>query len=402
MLVLTMSTLWDRRYQRVDFRAPVQVARRDDAENENAVSATAMNLSVAGIFVTAPEPPNVGTEVVCSVPLSGELRPLRGRVAWVRASPRGMGIEFIDLSTDDSRVLRETCGRDDRDDHPIRVWFEGLREPIGAKAVLTSQGIRLRAALPFLRMESVVRFAPADRVEEVHLGTLGDVRLVTSPGEPAVIEVDVSLKPPARGRVARPGSGWAPTDTVSGVAVRPSPTPTPTPETTGKLKLPSRRLVWALRWIAAGLILGAGVLVSLELWGRVPMPFLDVRVPAPPPAPPPAAAPKPAPAPAPALRAITPSPGRLFLPVDGSLEGLERLRLGDPPGVVITLPHATTPLATGEHPIASDAAFRVVKVRVRPEGGIKLRVFFRRDPPATAIVEAVPGGVAVVLPAVAP
>src|SRR5262245_33798673 len=127
-----MSTLWDRRYQRVDFTAPVRVAR-SDAKNQNVVLATSLNLSQAGIFVAAAEPPNVGTEVVCSVPLAGRLRPLRGRVAWVRSSPRGMGIEFVDLTTDDSRLLKETVGDERPEDHPIKVWFDGLSQPIGAK-----------------------------------------------------------------------------------------------------------------------------------------------------------------------------------------------------------------------------------------------------------------------------
>ena len=391
-----MSTLWDRRYQRVEFRAPVQVAR-SDAQNENAVIGTALNLSEAGIFVTAPEPERVGTEVVCSVPLAGELRPLRGRVAWVRTSPRGMGIEFIDLSTDDSRVLRETVGQDE-EDHPIKVWFDGLRDAIGAKAVLTADGIRLKATLPFLRVDSSVRFAPADRVEEVHLGTLREVRLAEGANRATVIEVEVGLTPPARGRVARPGTGWAPTDIVSGTAVRPSPEP----DVTARIPAtPRRRLVWAMRWIGLGLFIGGAALLSLELHSRslITMPFLDVRVPAPSPALEPEPEPEPVSAPSQSPpRSITVTPGRLFLPVDGPLDDLERIRLGDPPGVVLNAPNASTPLAVGEHAIGQDA-FRVLKVKVRPEGGIQLRVFFTHDPPATAVIEPVPGGLVVSIPA---
>jgi hypothetical protein len=308
-----------------------------------------------------------------------------------------MGIEFVDLSQDDSRVLKEAVGPDE-EQHPIKVWFVGLKEPVAAKAVLTSAGIRLRATLPFLKLASRVRFAPADREEEQHIGTLREARMITSPGQPTVIEVEVGLSLPARGHVSRAGTGSFLTDKVSGIAQRrPS-----------GLNLAARapkrsRFVWAARWMAAGLILGAGILAYLELSGGIELPSIYIpSVPvsatapvaepepapvseaAPEPAPDPA--PDPAPPPAPAPRTLTLLPGRLLLPVDGSFAGMEVIRIGKPLGVVVTLPGATTPLAAGEHTIGDDA-FRMVKVRIRPEGGIQLRVFFAYDPPNLALVE---------------
>src|SRR5262245_54308314 len=187
-----MATLWDRRHQRIEFRADVEVAA---ARQELAVRALALNLSEAGIFLAAPEPAEVGTEVTCFVPLAVEVRPLRGRVAWVRAGgdPRGMGIEFVDLSSSDSRVLRETVG--DEADHPITVWFPGVSDAVGARAALTSSGMRLRAALPFLRIGSLLEFAPSDRPEERHRGRLHDLRLIVAPAEPTLLEVAVAMTP---------------------------------------------------------------------------------------------------------------------------------------------------------------------------------------------------------------
>jgi uncharacterized protein (TIGR02266 family) len=418
-----MASEGDRRHQRVAFHARVRVSR---PEERQALSATALNLSERGVFVAAREPVRVGTRIVCSIPLLGASRALRGRVAWVRdvegsaaVRPPGMGVEFVDLSQDDERILRQAVGG--VEEHPLRVWFGGLQEAVGAKAVLTPDGIRLRAPLPFLRVTSTVKFASADRPEEIHVGTLQDVRLVTAPGEASMIEVDVGLRAASRERLAE----------------RQGKTAETVPDPTAQISAAPRRrgMLWVSGWIGLGLVIGGVILATMEVRRRRhrappsrppvqmqssvapespadPSPVAVAELPTrtepaevSPPAPP-VAQPTPEPSfgpasPAPAVgaprRTLEVTPGRLFVPVSGSLADMQRIRIGRPPGLVVTLPHATTSLSRREYRLEAHG-FRLLKVRAQRAGGVQLRIFFTHDPPATAELETTDGGVVVELP----
>ena len=97
---------------------------------EESVIARIQNLSANGMFVTASDLPDAGTEVQCRLTLGGERRTLRGRVAWVRpASPSaplkspGAGIEFLELDKRDSELLTRLVDPTDEHRQPVDVMF---------------------------------------------------------------------------------------------------------------------------------------------------------------------------------------------------------------------------------------------------------------------------------------
>ena len=97
-----MMTLWDRQSPRIPFQVPIGVLQLDE---QRLMSATSVNVSEGGMFLGSEELLDIGTELVCNVPLERqeEAIQLKARVAWLRPSwhendkrPRGMGIEFIE------------------------------------------------------------------------------------------------------------------------------------------------------------------------------------------------------------------------------------------------------------------------------------------------------------------
>ncbi len=133
---------------------------------EESVVARVQNLSSRGMFVTASDLPDTGTEVQCRLTLGGERRTIKGRVAWVRpASPSsplkspGAGIEFIELDKRDSDLLTRLVEPGDEKQQPVDVWFEGMTAPIRCQAVVIGEGLRLETRLPFMRLHSEVKVA---------------------------------------------------------------------------------------------------------------------------------------------------------------------------------------------------------------------------------------------------
>ena len=69
---------------------------------------TSADLSSGGIFISTPEPINIGSEVELSLYVPGKEEPfeIKGIVRWMREDENkkqkaGMGIEFIDFSLSD-------------------------------------------------------------------------------------------------------------------------------------------------------------------------------------------------------------------------------------------------------------------------------------------------------------
>jgi hypothetical protein len=188
---------------------------------EDSVIARVQNLSANGMFVTAADLPDAGTEVQCRLTLGGERRTLRGRVAWVRpASPAtplkspGAGIEFIDLDQRDSELLTRLVDPADVRRRPVDVWFEGMTTPIRCQAVLVGDGIRLETRLPFMRLQSEVKVAFTEKTPpEVRDGVLDGISLEPSPedGVPFLrIGVNVAPVESAQGTIESPGEGREP------------------------------------------------------------------------------------------------------------------------------------------------------------------------------------------------
>jgi hypothetical protein len=175
-----------RRQHRIIYQTKIRMRApgRDDS-----VIARVQNLSANGMFVTASDLPDAGTEVQCRLTLGGERRTLRGRVAWVRpASPAtplkspGAGIEFIELDKRDSELLNRLVDPTDERRQAVDVWFEGMATPIRCQAVVVGDGLRLETRLPFMRVNSEVRVAFSQQTPaEVREGILHGVTLEPSP-----------------------------------------------------------------------------------------------------------------------------------------------------------------------------------------------------------------------------
>ncbi len=81
--------------------------------DEHVSFSSTVDLSKGGIFISTPEPLSKGSEVNMSIhiPGHGELE-VKGVVKWVRADESdsekaGMGIEFVDVSSDFKKKLEE-------------------------------------------------------------------------------------------------------------------------------------------------------------------------------------------------------------------------------------------------------------------------------------------------------
>jgi Tfp pilus assembly protein PilZ len=214
-----------RRQHRIIYQTKIRMRApgRDDS-----VIARVQNLSANGMFVTASDLPDAGTEVQCRLTLGGERRTLRGRVAWVRpASPAtplkspGAGIEFLELDQRDSELLNRLVDPTDERREPVDVWFEGMTTPIRCQAVVVGDGLRLETRLPFMRVNSEVRVAFSQQVPpEVREGVLHGVTLEPSPedGVP-FLRIGVTVPPldSARGTI----------EIAAGEALRPEDQKTP-------------------------------------------------------------------------------------------------------------------------------------------------------------------------------
>jgi Tfp pilus assembly protein PilZ len=190
---------------------------------DDSVVARVQNLSARGMFVTATDLPEAGTEVQCRLTLGGERRTLRGRVAWVRpASPSaplkspGAGIEFIELDKRDSELLTRLVEPIEERREPVDVWFEGMNAPIRCMAIVAGDGLRLETKLPFMRLRSELRVSfPQHTPAETREGILEGVSLEPNPedGVP-FLRVAVTVPPldSARGIIQSAGPSTLPND----------------------------------------------------------------------------------------------------------------------------------------------------------------------------------------------
>src|SRR5688572_12793510 len=173
-----------RRQRRVPYHANVRLRA---SGYEHSVVAQVENLSATGIFVTAEEVPETGTEVECRMLVGMEGCTLRGQIAWVRPPAvvgddvAGAGIRFLELGERESEILAKLLEPAEAGCEPVDVWFEGLRSPIRSHAVVTDDGLRIATRLPFLRLDSPVRVSFQRRgVEEERHGRLESVTLEPS------------------------------------------------------------------------------------------------------------------------------------------------------------------------------------------------------------------------------
>lgn len=151
--------------------------------------ARVQNLSPNGVFVTATDLPEAGTEVLCRMLVAGERCTFKGFVAWVRqpgaagatdGSP-GAGIQFVGVSDREAELLARLIQPDVSDRQSVDCWFEGMSAPIKSHASITDDALSISTKLPFLRLNSPVKVSFVRRgVEEVRSGILEAVTLEPS------------------------------------------------------------------------------------------------------------------------------------------------------------------------------------------------------------------------------
>jgi hypothetical protein len=101
---------------------------------------------------------------MCDIPLPGGTRRLAGEVARLQPLPFsssavGLGIRFVELDTSARTLLEALVQREQEPAHLVHARFEGMAESIRSQAVLTPDGVRLSAALPFLKPGSTVEIS---------------------------------------------------------------------------------------------------------------------------------------------------------------------------------------------------------------------------------------------------
>src|SRR4051794_22304769 len=150
-----MSRQHQRRQHRVAYATSVRlhpVGRR----RSEFIDGRIINLSRSGVLIESLQACAVGTDLLCEIPLPGGDRRLPGRVARlepVTGDAVVLGIAFAPLERPDAEMLLEVVGDpgDGAATRLVQVQFEGVREPLRSRALLTADGIRLTTALPFLR-----------------------------------------------------------------------------------------------------------------------------------------------------------------------------------------------------------------------------------------------------------
>jgi Tfp pilus assembly protein PilZ len=422
-----------RRERRVAYHARVRLRAPG---REHSVIARVQNLSAGGAFVTAPEVPAAGTEVLCRMLVEGEARTLRGQVAWVRppgvtTTPEGVGagIRFVDLSQRDSEMLARIIEPDASERQSVDVGFEGLPAPIKSHAVIADESLQISTRLPFLRLRSTVRVSFQRRgVAEERVGTLESVTLepshedgvprlrllVSTPQlESAMGVIDLPV-----GAVPEAAEGALLTEPLTIVDPRATEAPPPPrfdeqTQVIASRAAPARPAQRRWMWALAGAVSGATLVVALVV-------LVATRPVRRPPAPAPAIVavepPRPAvvqieplahtppprvPQPPPSERAVTETRpagveieedgydgGRMFVPCVGSLKGMQRYALADPPGLTVNLPRARPRVPAGPYALGA-GVFRRLVVQRRGAGS-QVRVYFAPDVAPDVIVE--PGG----------
>ncbi len=419
---------------RMPYAAPVSL--RVDAD-EAAVVGEMHNLSRRGMYVRVVPQPALGTELTCELPGHREVRG-RVAWTFNASAPGnaeldGVGIQFVDVSTD--RMIDDLIGAHVEEGHPLRVWFAGLSSEARALGRVTEEGIELSTTLDFLRLGTEISIAPSAYADGARLhGKISRVSLRTDGGAPRLaISLSVGAAPVAPAPILDNNDlRWFPEIIVESADLHAAPSVLIEAENTERTPLviepPMMEPVLPQRssWLRATLTVAASVLLVSLIVLRVGFPASDTVPPlpaapqavaaaqapaaveapaaaeAPATAEVPAAAEAPAPAPArPAAApiaaapiaaappvAIPPSatPGEwkpsltsyqgqpaIIVPVSGSMKGHETFSLDDPPGIFMDLPAGKSAVPMKSYLLHSDD-FRSLWVRVRPKGGLQVRL----------------------------
>jgi len=365
-----------------------------------------VDLSERGMQIVVPVKLYAGNTIRAELPTPGAALAVTGRVCWVTAdrtdgsAQTRAGIAFDPLPTAAEQELRALASK--RPGTSVIVQLPGSDDPVRASAVRTDEGMRLSFALPFLREGTFVTLQPTDaeaevaRVVRTHVyagGTGAETRveLLVEPCSETrkrrFVQYDAAPVPP----VVVPDAGAA----ESG-----------SPES---LTVPKHR---ALKNVGYGLSLAAAIWLVARITGSgtaeaPPATETDLQASRPLPpmiAPASAAAPLPAarevpkpvpdttpvadttaqpeiasPAPRPAASRRAPQvtttkdTTEIFVPVSGSLSGLDAKLWTDPPAVAVDIPRGTVALPRRRYDLQAEG---VAGLSVgRPGGVTQLRVY---------------------------
>lgn len=195
-------SLWDRHSPRIAYQVPIGVL---DLEPQRLMNVTSMNVSRGGMFVGASDLLDVGSEIMCNLPMhrDREAMQLRARVAWQRPAcladdlhPQGMGIEFLDLSDTECDELIDIVGDLEEESHPVRMSLAGLGTDIPAHAKISGDTAHLRVPLNSLRLGAELSFALVDDStgNQCH-GQIESVGIHNDPGSAIPrLQLDLKLK----------------------------------------------------------------------------------------------------------------------------------------------------------------------------------------------------------------
>ena len=380
-----------------------------------------VDLSERGMQIVIPVKLYAGNAIRAELPTPQAALAVTGRVCWVAAdrtdgtAQTRAGILFDPLPTAAEQQLRALAS--ERPGNSVIVQLPGSDDPVRASAVRTEEGLRLSFALPFLREGTILTLQPTDAEAEV----ARVVRThVYAGGTGAETRVEVLVEPCAEARKRRfvqyDAASVAPelahdtdthdTDTHADTYVDAALSDSAEP-----LSVPKRRV---LKNVGYGLSLAAAVWLVTRISGSGPAeapPATQTDLPASTPIQAPKLVParesKPSPVPPPEpvaaqepVKDSKPAPDtthsadttaakverrrspqitttkdttEIFVPVNGSLAGLQARLWTDPPAVAVDIPRGTVALPRRRYDLQGDG---VSGLSVgRPGGVTQLRVY---------------------------
>jgi len=203
-----MGTDGTRQHPRVEYRTHVLLmGTGTPGPTTRPLLGRSLNLSASGVLVEADEPCPVGSELCCLIPLRGRTRTLRARVARLQPLDDhrvGIGMAFVELAPSDRDLLDGVVAGHEAPAEVVSVRFDGVPQPVQSRAVITDDGIELRTALPFLRIDSAVEVGFGEGGRLVRHGVLCDVRVERSGDGAPYLAVSVRLQEAERTDPAEP------------------------------------------------------------------------------------------------------------------------------------------------------------------------------------------------------
>ena len=382
-----------------------------------------VDLSQRGMQVIVPVKLHPGNSIRGELPTPGAALSVTGRVCWVAAdrtdgsAQTRAGIAFDPLPEATEQALYALAI-----EHPgdsVLVHLPGNDDPVRASAVRTDDGIRLSFALPFLRAGSIVTLQPPSASAEAAVARVVHTHVYAG-ATGAETRVQLLVQPSVETRKRR----FVQYDAANLPPDHHAHTAAAVSDNAESLTVPKRRLVANLGVaLALTAALWLGVQLARQSDTDLPRrsetdqnaskPLADgaaIAAPSAAPAAPTQTSPAPSarstgavplrapgaaapahslPTPKPAAdtghpkldRAPSPTPKvttangstEIFVPVNGSLVGLDAKLWTDPPAVAVDLPHGTVALPRARYDLEATG---VAGLSVgRPSGRTQLRVY---------------------------